>query len=162
MIRQLAQCPYCKSTEIALDDAPELLINPDSAEHEPCVHLIWVDGRYSQWEPRPHGPGHMIGSTEFRWDHSEFAMIDEYEDWIKYFLELANQGKEWEFAPPGAFDIKALSAEQKAKTAEGKDYTAAEVDGWAIFAQDAAAFLTAVPACVEKHAEALDPGEGDK
>ena len=41
MIRQLAQCPYCKSTEIALDDAPELLINPDSAEHAPCAHLIF-------------------------------------------------------------------------------------------------------------------------
>ena len=29
MIRQLAQCPYCKHCELALDDNPQLVFNPD-------------------------------------------------------------------------------------------------------------------------------------
>ena len=156
MIRNLAQCPYCKKAEVALDDSPELLLNPDAVSHDGCAHLVWVDGRYSQWEPRPHGPAHMIGSTEFRWDHPEFAMADNYDDWIHYLFNLANTGKKWDFAPETPFEIGNLNAEEKAKTSTGQEYTAWDVDGFAIFAHDAETFVQAIPACQERLRASLD------
>lgn len=156
MFRDLAQCRYCKQTEVALDNAPELLLNPDGADHNACVHLVWIDGRYSQWDPRPHGPSHMIGSTEFRWDHPGFAEAENYQEWIDYLFNLANSGKKWDFAPETDFEIGNLNAEEKARTPKGQEYTAADVDGFAIFARDAAAFVQAIPLCQERLRASLD------
>src|SRR5947209_4840549 len=134
MIGQLAKCPYCRACEIALDDSPELVFHPAT-----CAHLVWVDGRYSQWDPGDHGIVHPVGSIEFHWEHPGLAGAD-FGDYLK---ELVNSGKEWPFAPGVPFEIVQMSADDKAKTPRGTTYTAWEVDGQAVFAQEASTFLAA-------------------
>src|SRR3954453_14173344 len=99
MIRQLAQCPYCQNCEVALTDNPEVILNPDAKPPRPCPHLIWVEGRYSQWELSPI-PGRktriprMIGSTEFEWQHPSLMAREDASDLRKFLKELvgANPG----------------------------------------------------------------------
>src|SRR5437016_11666825 len=99
MNRRLAQCPYCNQCEIALDDHPALVFNPDSDSHSPCAHLAWVDGRYSQWEHTPQGLNHVIGSVEFRWDPSVPGAEERTNQLLPYLHELLEAGASWPFAP---------------------------------------------------------------
>jgi hypothetical protein len=160
MIRQLAQCPYCNRCEVALDDHPEVVFNPDTPEQSPCPHLAWVDGRYSQWERTAHGANRVIGSTEFRWDHPALAAVESQDGLPDYLRELVNAGKGWPFAPAEDFAIALLSAEEKATDRKGKAYTVWDVDGWALYARDPAAFAAALPACQQKWQEGLNVEPG--
>jgi len=155
MNRQLSQCPYCQSCEIALDDEPRIVFNPDAPNQGPCVHLVWVDGRYSQWERTRHGVNRVIGSTEFRWDHPGLGATDDNAPLTDYLRELADSGPGWAFAPAGPFEIKQISAEQKAAGPNGKEYTVSDVDGWAIFACDVGAFVAQVPQCLQRQLAGL-------
>ncbi len=158
MIRQLAQCPYCKDCEVALDDHPELVFNPGAARQGPCAHLAWVDGRYSQWERSPQGINRVIGSLEFRWDFP--GMEEQVEGLLPYLRELLDAGAGWAFAPAAAFEVRPLRAEETAQDKRGRSYTLWEVDGWAIFAQAPAAFWAALPAARERQLAALKVEEG--
>jgi hypothetical protein len=162
MIRQLAQCPYCQACEIALDDEPELVFNPDADRHVPCPHLAWVDGRYAQWERTPHGVNREIGSIELRWDPPEPGAEERSDRLLDYLRELANNGPGWPFAPAEPFALQPLSADEKALDPRGHAYTLWDVDGWAVFAQDPAAFWAALPACQEKQLAGLEVEEGDE
>jgi hypothetical protein len=150
MNRQLSQCPYCQSCEIALDDEPRIVFNPVTSSQAPCAHLVWVDGRYSQWERTQYGTSRVIGSTEFGWDHPRLGATVDNTPLTDYLRELANSGRSWAFAPSGPFEVKQISAEEKAKDRKGKEYTLWDIDGWAIFAQNAGAFVTQVPDCLGK------------
>lgn len=155
MIRNLAQCPYCKNCEIALDDKPDLVFIP-GGEDSPCAHLAWVDCRYSQWERSEHGVPRVIGSSEFNWYPDAAGDEEQTEPLVPYLRELANQGTAWAFAPDVPFGLATLSAEEKATDARGRSYTASDVDGCAIFAQDPAAFWAAVPACQQRQLSGLN------
>jgi hypothetical protein len=159
MIRQLARCPYCNGCEIALDDRPELVFDPDTAQR-PCPHLAWVEARYSEWELGPHGVRHMIGSTEFRWDPPEPGAEERTNQLLPYLKELLESGPDWPYAPAQAFSIQTLCADEKDTAPRGKTDTVEEVDGWAVFASDPAAFWAALPACQERQLAALDVQEG--
>lgn len=164
MIRNLAQCPYCKSCEIALDDRPAVAFNPDG-DQQPCVHLAWVDGRYSQWELSPRGINRVIGSNEFCWNPPTLQAFlqddaERTEQLLPYLKELANQGPGWAFAPDTPFGLETLSAEEKATDARGKSYTAGDVDGCAIFAENPAIFWAALPACQDRQLSGLTLEEG--
>ena len=160
MIRNLAQCPYCGNCEVALDDAPAVVFNP-GGDSGPCPHLAWVDGRYSQWEVSPHGTDHMIGSTEFRWGPPEPGAAERTEGLLPYLKELLNQGPRWAFAPPVPFTPRTLVAEEKRPDDAGRMHTLWDVDGWAVFAPDVAAFWAALPACQERQLEGLRVTEGE-
>lgn len=155
MIRQLAQCPYCNRCEIALDDAFDVACNPGAADAGPCPHLIWADGRYSQWGSstlpgRKTKISRIIGSTEFRWNHPGLSEVPEFDRLMQYLKDLADSGKTWEFAPVVAFEVSQLSSDEKEKGPDGKEYVVWDVDGQALFAQDAAAFVAVLPACLDK------------
>jgi hypothetical protein len=159
MIRKLAQCPYCQSCEVALDDHPELVFNPESERQSPCPHLAWVDGRYSQWEHTGHGANRVIGSTEFRWDPDAPGAAERTEQLLDYLHELLQSGRDWPFAPAEPFAIQTLNAEENATDPRGKSYPVWDVDGWAIFAANPAAFWAALPACHERWSASLDVGD---
>jgi hypothetical protein len=158
MIRQLARCPFCGGCEVALDDRPELVLDPDGAG-KPCAHLAWVDGRYSQWDKSPQGVTRVIGSIEFRWDPPEPSTAERTEQLLPYLKLLVTANPGWAFAPPVDFRVLTLSAEEKAVDKRGKTYTAWDVDGWAVFAVDPAAFWAALPACQEQHLASLEVTE---
>jgi hypothetical protein len=155
MIRQLAQCPYCKQCELALDDNPQLVFNPDESRHAPCPHLAFVDGRYEQRERDQRGIERVIGSTEFRWLFGNPDNEDGIGPIGPYLGELVESGPGWEFAPPIPFVVQRLSAEGKANDAKGASYTAWEVDGYCIYAEDPAAFWAALPSCHQRHLASL-------
>jgi hypothetical protein len=159
MIPRLAQCPYCNQCEVALDDHPQLIFNPESDQHAPCPHLAWVDGRYSQWEETPQGTNRMIGSVEFRWDFSQPDAEQFTNSLLPYLHELVERGPNWAFAPAEPFVIGRLSAEEKAKDSRGKVFTLWDVDGWAIFAANPTAFWTALPARQELQLRSLEVDE---
>jgi hypothetical protein len=161
MIRQLSQCPYCQACEIALDDNPELVLNPD-AGGAPCPHLVWVDGRYSQWELSAPGLVHQVGSIEFHWEHADFSRIDTDGGLGEFMKDLVNSGQAWEFAPKERFQIQQMSADEKATGPKGKSYTAWEVDGQAVFAQDATAFLAVLPASRQRQSSIWNLRSGDE
>jgi hypothetical protein len=161
MIRNLARCPYCNGCEVALDDHPDIVFDPDSAAQAPCAHLAWVEGRYEQWEPGSQGVHRRIGSAELRWAPPEPGAAERTEKLLPYLRELVNAGAGWPFAPAEPFAVRLLSAEEKGTDAKGRTYPLWEVDGWAVFAPDAAAFWAALPACQEKQLEGLKvPEEG--
>jgi hypothetical protein len=156
MIRQLAQCPYCNGCEVALDDRPALVFNQETESQAPCAHLAWVEGRYEEWEQGPHGVPRVIGSTEFRWDPPEPGAAERTENLLPYLRELVNNGTSWPFAPGQPFAVAVLTADKKGIDARGHTYTLWEVDGWAVFARDPAAFWAALPACQERWLQGLD------
>jgi hypothetical protein len=160
MIRRLAQCPYCHDCEIALDDHPQLVFNPQSERQAPCPHLAWVDGRYSQWEHTPHGADREIGSLEFRWDPAEPGAAGRTERLLPYLRELLRQGPGWAFAPAEPFAVQTVNAEEKGADAQGRTYPVWDVDGWAVFAANPAAFWAALPACQEGQRSGLELDEG--
>jgi hypothetical protein len=162
MIRQLSQCPYCQKCEVALDDTPEVVFNPEVGNSQPCPHLIWVDGRYSQWELGHLGVPRQIGSIEFHWEHPEFSALEPAHSFAEYLRELVNSGKDWGFAPSVPFEIKEMWADEKAVTPKGRSYSAWEVDGHALFAQNAQAFLAALPACLQQQSAAFEIKKGDQ
>lgn len=162
MIRQLAQCPFYKDCEIALDDSLEVSLNPEKPRTGACPHLIWVDGRYSQWEPGDLGVARMIGSTEFRWDHPGFGGFEEYDRLIKYLKELVTFGSTWEFAPAEPFQVVALFADEKGTDPRGQPFTLWDLDGQALFAQSSTSFLAAVPACLERQSAAWQMPEDEE
>jgi hypothetical protein len=160
MIRRLAQCPYCQGCEIALDDQPGLVFNPDAPAQEPCPHLAWVVGRYSQWEHTALGINRVIGSTEFRWDPPVEEAAERTEELMPYLKELLESGPGWPFAPTTPFAAQALTADEKAADKKGKQYLVWDVDGWVLFAEDPAAFWVALPDCMERQLRSLDVEEG--
>src|SRR5438128_11266281 len=115
MIRQLAQCPYCQRCELALDDNPQLVFNPEGGPATPCPHLAWVDGRYEQRERTKYGTESVIGSTEFRWDSAGPDGEERTAPLMPYLHELLEAGPGWSFAPAVPFAVQRLSAEAKAK-----------------------------------------------
>jgi hypothetical protein len=155
MIRQLAQCPYCHTCEIALDDDQQAVFNPGTDSTAPCAHLLWMLGRYVAWDHGPTGVPRVAWSMEFRWDHPNLAAADFEGHLREYLAELANSGKGWEFAPAERFDVVALSADEKAVDPRGKPYLRWEVDGTGLFAAAPAAFLAALPGCQERHLATL-------
>jgi hypothetical protein len=160
MIRQLARCPYCGTCEIALDDSPSLVFDPDGSA-EPCPHLAWVEGRFSEWEHTEHGTNRIIGSGEFRWDPPTRGAAERTADLLPYLKELLESGPGWPFAPQVPFSIQTLSGEVTAKAPDGKVYPKWDVDGWGIFAEDPAAFWAALPECAARQNAALDVQGGE-
>jgi hypothetical protein len=157
MIRRLAQCPFCKNCKLALDDHPQLVFEPSGA---PCPHVAWVDGRYSQWERTPHGTDRVIGSTEFRYALPAAGDYDRQQEHLPYLQELTQQGPAWPFAPRLSLTIQPLSAEEKATDTKGRSRTVWDVDGVAIFAEDAGAFWSAVPECRQRQLASMELGGG--
>jgi hypothetical protein len=157
MIRNLARCPYCGGCEIALDDRPALVLNPDGPPG-PCPHAAWVDIRFAEFVVNKEGANHAIGSTDLRWA-PDIALEPELAEEIhSYLRELLVNGSGWAFAPTVAFTIKPLSAEEKTTDAKGHVHPVWEVDGSAIYAADAVAFWAALPACRERQLAALRMG----
>jgi hypothetical protein len=162
MIRQLAQCPYCRQCEIAVDETPDLVFNPGSDQPTPCPHLIWLDGPYSWWDLGALGVPRQIGSIDLHWEHPAFTALEPAKLFADYLHELVSSGKEWSFAPAEPFEIADIWADEKATTPKGRSYTLWEVDGHAVFAQDAQAFLAALPGCVERRSQAFEVQKGDQ
>jgi hypothetical protein len=158
MIRQLSQCPYCGRCEIALDDEPRQVFNPDGPDNVACEHLVWVGGRYSQWEPTPHGTNRVIGSTEFRWDHRGLREAEDDVTFTDYLRERGSSGRNWEFAPAETFEMLPITADEKAAGPKGRSYTTWDVDGWALFALHADALVARLPGCRDRHLASLEPG----
>jgi hypothetical protein len=100
----------------------------------------------------------MIGSIEFRWDPEQPDAEDRTHQLLPYLHELLQGGQDWPFAPKESFTIVPLSAEEKATDDRGRTHTLWDVDGWAVFAADPAAFWAALPACQERQLGALDFG----
>lgn len=163
MIRQLAQCPYCQGCEVALTDSPEVTFNP-GANPSPCPHLIWVDGRYSQWELSPLAGRktkipRMIGSTEFEWLHPSLAEREDLQELRTFLRDLGSSGLNWEFAPADAHSVRPISRDGTV-TQEGKVYPQWEVEGTAVFAREAATFLANLPAYVARRGAAWQEPSG--
>lgn len=155
MIRNLAQCPYCNHCEIALDDHPAVVFNPETGSGVPCPHLAWAEGRYSQWDHTKRGFNREIGSIEFRWNPPEVGAEERTEQLLPYLHELLESSPNWVYAPAEPFVIQTLTAEEKATDPEGKSFTLWDVDGWALFAQNPGAFWAALPACQERQLASL-------
>lgn len=149
MIRPLAQCPYCRDGELALTDNLQLIFNPDKNGSPPCPHLVWVDGRYSQWELSPL-PGRktrmarMIGSTEFEWLHPSLAAREDLAALRGFLKELATQGQNWAFAPKQEHTVLTISRDQNVTDEDGRVYPSWEIEGTAVYARDAAAFASSL------------------
>jgi hypothetical protein len=153
MIHQLTKCPYCQHCEVVLDDHPQLAFTPDGS---PCPHAAWIDGRYLQWEHTPHGTDRVMGSTEFRYAPPAVGDYDAQQEILPYLQELAQQGAAWPFAPPMPLTILPLSAEEKSTDAKGHGRAVWDIDGVAIFAQDAAEFWSVVPACRQRQLASME------
>jgi hypothetical protein len=166
MIRQLAQCPYCQNCEIALTDNLEVVFNPDQNPGQPCPHLIWTEGRYSQWESNPL-PGRktkiarMIGSTEFEWQHPSLAAQEDAGALWAYLKELVGTDAGRQSAPPEAHSVQPISRDHSITEPDGKVYPAWEIEGTALFAANAAAFMECLPACLDRQSNAWSdlPGQ---
>ena len=157
MIRHLAQCPYCGGCEIALDERPDLVFNPD-APSAPCPHLAWVDVRFAEYMVNERGANHMIGSSDSTWAPDFPMQPDQAEEIHAFIRELLINGASWAFAPSEAFIIQQLSAEEKKPDEKGNMHPLWEVDGSAIYAANSRAFWDALPACRERQLAALDTG----
>jgi hypothetical protein len=103
----------------------------------------------------------MVGSTEFEWQHPALAARDDAEQLRAYLKELAGAGAGWEFAPAQAHSVRAIAADQTV-TEAGKQYPSWEIEGTALFAADAGAFLDSLPACLERQSAPWTdlPGSG--
>ncbi len=155
MIRNLARCPYCGGCELALNDAPDLVFNPDGTP-DPCPHLAWVNVSFAKFATNTHGGNHVIGSADFTWA-PDFPMDEETAEEIHAFIrELLLNGSKWVFAPTTGFTILPLSAEEKKTDDKGHVHPLWEVDGSAIYAADSKIFWDALPACRERQLAALD------
>jgi len=155
MARQLTQCPYCHGGMVALDDDLGLAFALDDASAPPCPHVIWVEGRYSQWglsalPGRKTKIARMIGSNEFAWHHPGVGAMSDPDLIEGYLKELAAAGSSWESAPPVKHTVRAISAEETHTEPDGKTYPNWEVEGTAIFAADAGEFLASLPGCLEQ------------
>ena len=159
MMRQLAQCPYCQDCEVALTDSLDVVFNPDGDPPQPCPHLIWVEGRYSQWGLNPL-PGRktkiarMIGSTEFAWLAPGLVEREDAQQLRAYLKELLDAGGGWEFAPPEAHNVRRNSIDQNVTDADGKEYPSWGVEGAAVFAASPGAFIGSLPACLDRRSSA--------
>jgi hypothetical protein len=155
MIRQLAQCPYCQGCEIALTESLELAFNPESPPSRPCVHLILVEGRYSQWGLSPL-PGRktqiarMIGSNDFSWAHPGLECREDAQDLYAFLKELSTAGVGWELAPRQEHAVRIISKDHTITDAHGKSYPDWEIEGMAVFARDPEAFIAELPSCLER------------
>jgi hypothetical protein len=155
MIRQLTQCPYCQGCEVALSESLDIVLNPDGAAPQACPHLIHIEGRYSQFALSPL-PGRktkiarMIGSNEFEWLHPEVSVREDATQIRTYLKEMAGAGGGWSFAPAEEHSLRFMSVDHKITDAGGKEYPEWEIEGSALFARDAQAFLQSLPACVQR------------
>jgi hypothetical protein len=135
-----------------LTDNPEVAFNPDG-DAQPCPHLVWVDGRYSQWVLSPL-PGRktriprMIGSTEFEWLHPDLASAEDVDRLRAFLKDLASSGPGWGFAPPATHATRPISLDQSTKGPDGKEHPNWEIEGAAVFAREAAVFVASLPGCV--------------
>jgi hypothetical protein len=157
MIRQLAQCPYCNHCEVALNDNPEIVFNPDGGPPGPCPHLVWVDGGYSQWElstlpGRKTRIPRMVGLTEFEWLHPGLEGAEDADRLRAYLKDLVTSGAGWEFAPRQEHVVRSITRDQTVRGPDGRDHPSWEVEGAAVFARDAAAFVAEVPAAMARQA----------
>jgi hypothetical protein len=155
MIRQLVQCPYCQACEVALTDSLDVLFNPEADPSQPCPHLIWIEGRYSQWAlsslaSRKTKIAHMVGSSEFEWQRPDLFTREDAEQLRHYLKDLTNAGSGWEFAPTLEHSVRPISLDQKVTDANGREYPSWEIEGTALFAIDAEAFLASLPAWLER------------
>jgi hypothetical protein len=159
MIRQLAQCPYCQGCEVALTDSFDVILNPDSSSQQACPHLIRVAGRYSQWglssmPGRKTKIARMVGSNEFDWQHPDLPLREDGESLQPYLKDLVESGAGWEFAPSEEHLVRTISLDQKITEADGREYPQWEIEGTALLARDAAAFLASLPACQTRQSAA--------
>lgn len=161
MIRQLAQCPYCQGCEIALSDSFDVIFNPGSPQPQACSHLVYVDGRYSQFELDPL-PGRktkmarMIGSTEFSWVHPSLASMANAQRIQAYLKELIEAEPGWTSAPTEEHALRHISRDQNITDEDGKVYPSWETEGAALFAPHALIFVGNLAASVGQDAS----GEG--
>lgn len=141
----LTNCPYCKSCEVGLDEL-QLIFNPESETQAPCEHLVWLDGRYSDWGISRHGVDHVIASSELHWEHPILSETEIDSDIAReeYFAELTQHGMEWDFAPSVPFTLVQIWDENKTTDSKGKEHADWDVDGWAIFAEDPKACVEAI------------------
>jgi hypothetical protein len=150
MSRQLAECPYCGSCEITLNDSLDVTFHSAGGSSEPCPHLVWVEGRYSQWglnalPGRKTKIARMVGSNEFEWQHPGLTAAEDPEQQRAYLKELARAGSNWEYAPLVKHTVRLISAEETVTEPDGRTYPSCEVEGVAIFTADAQEFLAGLP-----------------
>jgi hypothetical protein len=153
MSRQLAECPYCQGSEITLNDNLDVAFQ-SAAGPQPCPHLIWVTGRYSEWglntlPGRKTKIARIIGSNEFEWQHPSLIAEDPHQ-LRAYLKELTSAGKGWQFAPSEEHTLRIISAEEKFTDKDGRTYPSWEAEGAAIFTGSPEVFLAALPGCVER------------
>jgi hypothetical protein len=158
MSRQLAQCPYCGNCDITLsDDLDVTFTSPEGPAGGPCLHLIWVEGRYSQWglntlPGRKTKIARMVGSNEFEWQHPGLAAAIDPEQQRAYLKELARAGSGWEFAPAEKHTVRLISVDETVTEPDGRTYPNWEVEGVALFTGDADAFLAGLASSLERWA----------
>jgi hypothetical protein len=139
VLRELVQCPYSQGSEVALPDSLDVVLKPDANSPQPCPHLIWVEGRYSQCGLSPL-PGRktkiarMVGSTEFEWLHPSLDARHDTEQLRTFLKDLVGAGSGWEFAPSEGHSVRPISVDQKITDASGKEYPRWEIEGTAVFA----------------------------
>jgi hypothetical protein len=138
-----------------MDERPELVFNGGQSP-TPCPHLAWVDARYEQWEHPAHGVGHVIGSIDLNWNPFGPEGEERLQSLLPYLNELVEHGPGWDFSPPEPFVQQLIDTEETASDASGRTWTPWEVDGWALFAANPAAFWAALPACQQRHLTALE------
>jgi hypothetical protein len=155
MSRQLAQCPYCGGCDITLNDSLDVTFESAGGAAEPCPHLVWVQGRYSQWglnvlPGRKTKIARILGSNEFEWQHPGLAAWEDPEQLRAYLQELTRAGSGWEFTPPVKHTVRLISVDEQVTDTDGRKYPGWEVEGVAIFTGDAEAFLGSLPGCLER------------
>ena len=169
MIRQLAQCPYCQHCEVALTDNFDLVFNPDAKPSRPCPHLIRVEGRYSQWGLNPL-PGRktkiarMVGSNEFAWQHPDLTAREDVDNCSPTSRIWSAPGPAGSSPPPRSISCGRFRSIRKSRRRMAR-YPNWEIEGTALFARDAAAFVASLPACLARQSAAWSdlpsPSAGD-
>lgn len=150
MMKRLTHCPYCNDSIISLNESFEVVFNADMPYRAPCDHLIVANGGCSQWEHRPHGTSRVIGSTVICWKHPALQTNEPACPLLAYLERLAQAGKGWEFAPAEAFEVQVINEDGSILGPLVQQDTGWEADGWAIYAREPAAFLTAIATRQEK------------
>jgi hypothetical protein len=161
MSKQLAQCPYCNECSICLNEGFEIVFNPDTEDHVPCVHLIWAAGECCQWEPIIYATARVVGSTAIHWNHPGLSTIGPCDGFVPYLVMLAQSGSGWQFAPAEPFFIQAICEEGAGLDLRDQEYSAWEADGWAIFTRRPWEFLAGIVECRDRQSGVRkeDPGQ---
>ncbi len=168
MIRSMARCPYCHQCEVAYDwHTEEVVFNPDGVRQEPCEHLAYLNGAFCQWELLPNG-NTRVGLSSFFWHHAGFAGTDIQQVFRGVMEVVAATPIPEPFDPEQPFQAQRICIEEDV-TLPRPDVVALldevgwennqddrlaphkyRLNGWIVFAADAAKFVAAVLAAIPR------------